>query len=40
METHLADWLKGTPDGVGEVKSGDVMHAWIEKIGDMNVSIA
>jgi 2-keto-4-pentenoate hydratase/2-oxohepta-3-ene-1,7-dioic acid hydratase in catechol pathway len=32
--------MTGTPDGVGEVKSGDVMHAWIEKIGDMNVSIA
>jgi 2-keto-4-pentenoate hydratase/2-oxohepta-3-ene-1,7-dioic acid hydratase in catechol pathway len=31
--------MTGTPDGVGEVKSGDVMHAWIEKIGEMNVGI-
>lgn len=32
--------MTGTPDGVGEVKSGDVMHAWIEKIGEMNVGVA
>jgi 2-keto-4-pentenoate hydratase/2-oxohepta-3-ene-1,7-dioic acid hydratase in catechol pathway len=29
--------MTGTPDGVSEVKSGNVMHAWIEKIGEMNV---
>ncbi|HEY8580680.1 MAG TPA: fumarylacetoacetate hydrolase family protein, partial [Beijerinckiaceae bacterium] len=32
--------MTGTPDGVGEIKSGDVMHAWIEKIGEMNVAVA
>ena len=32
--------MTGTPDGVGEVTSGDVMHAWIDKIGAMDVAIA
>ncbi|MDB5569654.1 MAG: hypothetical protein JWN93_837 [Hyphomicrobiales bacterium] len=32
--------MTGTPDGVGQIKSGDTMHAWIEKIGEMNVRIA
>ena len=32
--------MTGTPDGVGEIKSGDVMHAWIEQIGEMNVAVA
>lgn len=32
--------MTGTPDGVGEVKSGDVMHAWIDRIGAMDVAIA
>jgi 2-keto-4-pentenoate hydratase/2-oxohepta-3-ene-1,7-dioic acid hydratase in catechol pathway len=31
--------MTGTPDGVSEVKAGNVMHAWIEKIGEMNVSV-
>ena len=32
--------MTGTPDGVGEIKSGDVMHAWIEQIGEMDVTVA
>jgi 2-keto-4-pentenoate hydratase/2-oxohepta-3-ene-1,7-dioic acid hydratase in catechol pathway len=32
--------MTGTPDGVGEVTSGDVMHAWIDRIGAMDVAIA
>ena len=32
--------MTGTPDGVGEITSGCVMHAWIEKIGEMNVRVA
>ena len=32
--------MTGTPDGVGEVKSGDVMHAWIDRIGAMDVGVA
>lgn len=31
--------MSGTPDGVGEITSGCVMHAWIEKIGEMNVRV-
>lgn len=32
--------MTGTPDGVGQIKSGNTMHAWIEKIGEMNVRVA
>ncbi|MBX9761093.1 MAG: fumarylacetoacetate hydrolase family protein [Beijerinckiaceae bacterium] len=32
--------MTGTPDGVGEITSGCVMHAWIEGIGEMNVHVA
>ena len=32
--------MTGTPDGVGEITSGCVMHAWIEKIGEMNIVVA
>jgi 2-keto-4-pentenoate hydratase/2-oxohepta-3-ene-1,7-dioic acid hydratase in catechol pathway len=31
--------MTGTPEGVSEVKAGNVMHAWIEKIGEMNVGV-
>lgn len=31
--------MTGTPEGVSEVKPGDVMHAWIETIGEMNVRV-
>lgn len=31
--------MTGTPDGVSEVKAGNTMHAWIEKIGAMNVRV-
>jgi len=31
--------MTGTPEGVAEVKSGDVMHCWIEKIGSMDVAV-
>lgn len=31
--------MTGTPEGVSEVKSGNVMHCWIEKIGEMNVAV-
>lgn len=32
--------MTGTPDGVGEITPGCAMHAWIEKIGEMNVRVA
>jgi 2-keto-4-pentenoate hydratase/2-oxohepta-3-ene-1,7-dioic acid hydratase in catechol pathway len=32
--------MTGTPDGVGEITSGCTMHAWIEKIGAMNIVVA
>ncbi len=32
--------MTGTPDGVGEITSGCTMHAWIEKIGSMDVRVA
>lgn len=32
--------MTGTPDGVGEIKSGCVMRAFIEKIGAMDVRVA
>jgi 2-keto-4-pentenoate hydratase/2-oxohepta-3-ene-1,7-dioic acid hydratase in catechol pathway len=31
--------LTGTPDGVGPVKPGDTMVAWIDKIGEMTVKV-
>lgn len=31
--------MTGTPEGVGEVKPGSVMHAWIDKIGAMDVRV-
>jgi len=32
--------LTGTPDGVGPVKPGDLIHASIEKIGDFKIRVA
>lgn len=32
--------MTGTPDGVAPVNSGDVMEAWIERIGTMRVSVS
>jgi 2-keto-4-pentenoate hydratase/2-oxohepta-3-ene-1,7-dioic acid hydratase in catechol pathway len=32
--------MTGTPDGVGEITSGCVMHAFIDKIGAMDVKVA
>ena len=32
--------LTGTPEGVAPVKSGDVMHAWIDRVGEMTVRVA
>lgn len=29
--------LTGTPEGVGPVGPGDVMHCWIDRIGEMSV---
>ena len=31
--------MTGTPEGVSEVTSGCTMHAWIDKIGEMNVAV-
>jgi 2-keto-4-pentenoate hydratase/2-oxohepta-3-ene-1,7-dioic acid hydratase in catechol pathway len=31
--------MTGTPEGVGPVKPGDVMTAWIEGIGTMSVPV-
>ncbi|MCS6932026.1 MAG: fumarylacetoacetate hydrolase family protein [Acetobacteraceae bacterium] len=31
--------LTGTPEGVGPVKPGDVMHCWVERIGEMTVGV-
>ncbi|MGE3644865.1 MAG: fumarylacetoacetate hydrolase family protein [Beijerinckiaceae bacterium] len=31
--------MTGTPQGVNEVKAGNVMHCWIEKIGEMEVAV-
>ena len=31
--------MTGTPEGVGPVQAGDVMHAKIEKVGEMTVAI-
>lgn len=32
--------MTGTPDGVAPVNSGDVMEAWIDRIGTMRVSVS
>src|SRR4051812_32983935 len=32
--------LTGTPQGVGPIKPGDVMDAWIERIGEMQVKVS
>jgi 2-keto-4-pentenoate hydratase/2-oxohepta-3-ene-1,7-dioic acid hydratase in catechol pathway len=32
--------LTGTPQGVGPIKAGDVMEAWIERIGTMKVAVS
>jgi 2-keto-4-pentenoate hydratase/2-oxohepta-3-ene-1,7-dioic acid hydratase in catechol pathway len=31
--------LSGTPDGVGPIHAGDVLHAHIDRIGDMDVRV-
>ena len=31
--------LTGTPEGVGPIKPGDEMHAWIERIGEIRVKV-
>ncbi len=31
--------MTGTPEGVGPVQPGDVMHCWVEKIGSMDISV-
>lgn len=31
--------MTGTPEGVAPVAPGDVMHAWIDRIGAMNVKV-
>ncbi len=31
--------MTGTPEGVGPVQAGDVMHAKVEKVGEMTVQI-
>ena len=32
-------FMTGTPEGVAPVQPGDVMHCWIERIGEMDVSV-
>ncbi len=32
--------MTGTPEGVDEVKAGNTMHVWIEKIGEMSVAVS
>ncbi|MCC6008400.1 MAG: fumarylacetoacetate hydrolase family protein [Rhodobacteraceae bacterium] len=32
--------LTGTPEGVAPVKPGDTMHAWIDRIGTMDVEVS
>ena len=32
--------MTGTPQGVGPIKPGDVMEAWIERIGAMRVEVS
>lgn len=31
--------LTGTPEGVGPIRPGDEMHAWIERIGEIRVAV-
>ncbi len=31
--------MTGTPEGVGPIVAGDVMHAWVEGIGEMMVKV-
>lgn len=31
--------LTGTPEGVAPVQAGDVMHAWIDQVGEMDVAV-
>lgn len=31
--------MTGTPEGVAEVKAGDVMHCWIDQVGEMDVAV-
>jgi 2-keto-4-pentenoate hydratase/2-oxohepta-3-ene-1,7-dioic acid hydratase in catechol pathway len=31
--------LSGTPEGVGPIRAGDVLHAHIDCIGDMEVRV-
>ncbi len=31
--------MTGTPEGVAEVKAGNVMHCWIDKVGEMDVAV-
>jgi 2-keto-4-pentenoate hydratase/2-oxohepta-3-ene-1,7-dioic acid hydratase in catechol pathway len=31
--------LSGTPEGVGPIQPGDVMHAIIERVGEMTVHV-
>ena len=31
--------MTGTPEGVGPVKPGDVMHCWVDKLGTMDVPV-
>ncbi len=33
-------FMTGTPEGVAPVQSGDVMHAWNDRIGKMSVRVA
>lgn len=33
-------FMTGTPEGVAPVTPGDEMHAWIERIGEMTVSVS
>jgi 2-keto-4-pentenoate hydratase/2-oxohepta-3-ene-1,7-dioic acid hydratase in catechol pathway len=32
-------FMTGTPEGVAPVEPGDVMHCWIDRIGEMNVAV-
>jgi 2-keto-4-pentenoate hydratase/2-oxohepta-3-ene-1,7-dioic acid hydratase in catechol pathway len=31
--------MTGTPEGVAEVKAGNVMHCWIDQVGEMDVAV-
>lgn len=31
--------MTGTPEGVGPVEPGDVMHAWIDQVGEMSIPV-